>query len=105
MRQRSKTADVLRHLEEHGSITSMEAIELFGATRPSAIIFNLRKRGYDIETVTEGALDRYGRAANYARYVLRRDDGKSMDQGRGRPDQEVLPDRRRKVEGMGEADA
>ena len=67
--QPSKTLDVLRHLEEHGSITSMEAMELFGTTRLGAIIYNLRKRGHDIEAVTEGGMDRFGHAANYARYV------------------------------------
>ena len=62
---------VLNHLEEHGSITSMEAIQNYGATRLSAIIFNLRyKDGYDIETHMETAKNRYGRSVDYARYVL-----------------------------------
>lgn len=65
----TKTQAVLNHLREHGSITSMEAIELFGATRLSAIIFNLRKRGYEIDALTEGGIDRFGHAMNYARYV------------------------------------
>ena len=103
--QPSKTLDVLRHLEEHGSITSMEAIELYGATRLSAIVFNLRKEGFDIETVTEGTVDRHGRAVNYARYVLRRDDGKTVHQAGGRPHQEVLPGDWESMERMGEADA
>lgn len=67
----TKTQAVLDHLREHGSITSMEAMELFGTTRLSAIIYNLRKRGHDIEAVTEGGMDRFGHAANYARYVYR----------------------------------
>lgn len=67
----NKTNEVLRHLEEHGSITSNEAWELYGATRLSAIIFNLRKRGHEIDTVTMGMTDRYGHAVNYAKYVLR----------------------------------
>ena len=69
----NKTQAVLGHMKRNGSITSMEAIELFGATRLSAIIFNLRKRGHDIETVTKGMTDRYGHAANYAKYVLHED--------------------------------
>lgn len=60
-------------MKRNGSITSMEAIELFGATRLSAIIFNLRKRGHDIGTVTKGMTDRYGHAVNYAKYVLHED--------------------------------
>lgn len=36
---------VYEHLKKQGHITSKEAFELFGATRLSAIIYNLRKRG------------------------------------------------------------
>ena len=67
----NKTQAVLDHMKRNGSITSMEAIENYGATRLSSIIFNLRKKGHDIDTETEGMKDRYGHAANYARYVYR----------------------------------
>ena len=66
----NKTQAVLDHMKKNGSITSMEAIENYGATRLSSIIFNLRKKGYDIDTQTEGMTDRYGHAVNYARYIL-----------------------------------
>jgi len=70
----NKTIAVLEHMREHGGITQLEATELYGATRLSAIIFNLRKRGHDIETVTTGTTDRYGHAVNYAKYVLRQEE-------------------------------
>jgi len=60
----SKTLYVLKHLEEHGSITSWDAIQLYSATRLSGIIFTLKEQGYVIET-TGGA----GR--NFATYHLR----------------------------------
>ena len=69
----TKTGEVLRYLKENGSITSMEAIERFGATRLSAIIFNLRHRGYDISTVPVTSTDRYGHQVTFARYVLHED--------------------------------
>jgi hypothetical protein len=69
----NKTTAVLDHMKEHGSITQMEATELFGATRLGAIVFNLRRKGHDIETVTMGTTDRYGHAVNYAKYVLHED--------------------------------
>jgi len=69
----NKTIAVLNHLREKGSITSMEAIECYGATRLSSIIFSLRKRGHDIETIPTGTTDRYGHAVNYAKYVLKDD--------------------------------
>lgn len=66
----NKTTEVLKHLQRCGSITSIEAINLFGATRLSAIIFNLRKKGYNIATVDNIAKDRYGHTVSYAKYIL-----------------------------------
>ena len=67
----NKTKAVLQWLQSHASISSMEAIKEFGATRLSAIIFNLRKRGYDIETVECEGTDKFGNSIRYARYYLR----------------------------------
>lgn len=67
----TKTAKVLTHLKEHKAITSWEAIQLYGATRLSAIIFNLRHRGYQIENAWLQGEDRYGNASRYVRYELR----------------------------------
>lgn len=39
----TQTNEVLEHLKTHGTITSIEAIMQYGATRLSAIIFDLRK--------------------------------------------------------------
>ena len=67
----NKHKAVLQWLEANASISSMEAIQNFGATRLSAIIFNLRKRGYNIETVMVDGRDRFGNQMRYARYYLR----------------------------------
>lgn len=66
----TKTNDVLNHLQEHGSITSWEAIEKYGATRLSAIIFNLKERGYEIETQNIVGKDRNKNTIRYAQYKL-----------------------------------
>lgn len=66
----NKHQKVLEHLKEYGSITSLEAIELYGATRLSAIIFNLRKQGFDIETIDLPFTDRFGTKSHYGKYVL-----------------------------------
>lgn len=68
--KKDKTTEVLKHLKVKGSITSLEAFELYGATRLSAIIFNLRKKGYDIKTTDGACIDRYGHKCNFARYTL-----------------------------------
>ena len=67
----NKAQLVKDHLLEHGSITSWEAIEKYGATRLSAIIFNLRKKGYDIDSVRVEGIDRYGNDSHFVRYVLK----------------------------------
>ena len=69
--KQTKTEKVLEHLQKHGSITSLEAIDLYGVTRLSAIIFNLRKR-YTIDGVSSECTDRYGNTARYVKYVLHR---------------------------------
>lgn len=67
----SKTQLVLDHLRKTGSITSLEAIELYGATRLSAIIYNLRHvYGFNIASVDERCIDRYGNESVYSRYTL-----------------------------------
>ena len=67
----NKTQKVQLHLIEKGSITSWEAIQEYGATRLSAIIFNLRARGMNIETVMVEFTDRFGDKAKYGKYVLK----------------------------------
>lgn len=69
-KKKNKTQKVLEHLQNNGCITSLEAIELYGATRLSAIIFSLRKRGYNIDTVDLPFTDRFGTKSHYGKYVL-----------------------------------
>lgn len=66
----NKTEKVLEHLREYGCITSLEAIELYKATRLSDIIFRLRKRGLDITTINIPFVDIYGTKSAYGKYVL-----------------------------------
>lgn len=61
---------ILQHLEEHGSITSWEAIQIYGCTRLSHYIYELRNDGYDIESETVRGLNRYGEKVHYTRYKL-----------------------------------
>lgn len=61
---------VLDYLKTHKGITSMQAFELFGATRLSAIIFILRK-DYKIESVKREGRNKYGTKVRFDEYVLR----------------------------------
>lgn len=66
----SQREEVLNHLKEYGSITSMEAFNNYGATRLSAIIFDLRHDGYDIKCNMHTGKTRTGRSCNYGVYTL-----------------------------------
>lgn len=66
----TKTERVLRHLQEFGSITSWEAIKEYGATRLSAIIFNLKKKGYTFADEQVDFTDRYGYPGHFKKYIL-----------------------------------
>lgn len=61
---------VIEHLKSTGSITSMEAFQLYGITRLSARVFELKKKGYHIVKTMEVYHNRYGEPVKYARYML-----------------------------------
>jgi hypothetical protein len=48
--QTSQIKQVERHLKKRKSITTWDAIQLYGITRLSALIFTLREDGYNIES-------------------------------------------------------
>lgn len=65
------TGRVLEYLKTHKKgISSMQAFEMFGATRISSIIFNLRNYGYNIESVWKEGKNRYKEDVRYVQYVL-----------------------------------
>lgn len=70
MECKTQTSEVLKHLKEHGRITSLEAINLYGATRLSDIIYRLRRRGYIIETKALVVTTKYGKQTSVGEYIL-----------------------------------
>jgi len=73
MDKRTQINSILVHLKEHGEITSMQAFKLYGCTRLSARIYDLRKRGYVIDSVTTSGFNRYKRPVTYSTYVLEKE--------------------------------
>ena len=59
-------------LLDHGSITGKQAMEDCGVYRLSAVIFELRKRGLDIETTTLAVKNRYGKISHVAQYQYKK---------------------------------
>jgi hypothetical protein len=68
--ERGQSKALINHLKAKGSITSMEAFNLYGITRISALIFSLRDR-YNIETVMVDTTNRYGEHTRYGRFYYR----------------------------------
>ena len=66
--QNKKSFQVKKHLIENGTIDSWTAIQLYGATRLSAIIFNLRKSGHIIESIPNTSYDRNNQLCNFTTY-------------------------------------
>lgn len=61
---------ILKHLKTHKrGITSKDAIEKYGCTRLSGVIFSLKRKGHNIRSVRESVPTRYG-SASIARYFL-----------------------------------
>ena len=61
---------LLKHLQDRGGITSLEAFEIYGITRLSARIKNLRDEGHNIMSSWESAKNRDGVTVNFTRYIL-----------------------------------
>ncbi len=61
----SQSARILTHLRNHGSITPIEALNLYGSFRLAARVGELRQSGHEIRTVM---VERNGK--RHARYRL-----------------------------------
>lgn len=67
----NKTKKIMMHLQQYGHINSWEAIQQYGATRLSSIIYNLRyKYNMNIINQKKQFTDRYGDKSYFVDYVL-----------------------------------
>lgn len=66
----TKTQAIKNHLLENKSITSWQAIQQYGETRLSAVIFILRNKGWNIESVWKEGKDRNGNDCRFVEYML-----------------------------------
>ena len=66
----TQTQAVLDWLMTGDGITSFDAFKELGVTRLSAIIFNLRKKGYEIASEELTTINRFGSKVRYSRYTL-----------------------------------
>lgn len=61
---------IKNHLTRRKTITSMQAIELYGCTRLSAKIYKLRNAGWVIDSIPMVGNTRYGDTCQYVKYRL-----------------------------------
>lgn len=61
---------IIRHMEDYGSITSLEAMSEYGIMRLASRVSDLKHLGYPVRRVMESAKNRYGEPVSYARYYL-----------------------------------
>lgn len=65
-----QTEKILRHMEEYGSITPLDALQEYGIMRLASRICDIRRAGIAVEKETETAKNRNGEPVRYARYRL-----------------------------------
>lgn len=61
---------ILKHMMEHGSITTIDAFWDYGITRLPARIFNLRSMGVEVTSVRKTIKSDKGERRSYAIYSL-----------------------------------
>lgn len=61
---------VLRHLEDFGSITSLEAVNEYGIMRLASRINDLKGQGYAIHSERVTGKNRYNETTSYSVYRL-----------------------------------
>jgi hypothetical protein len=61
---------ILRHLEDFGSISQLEAIAEYGIMRLASRITDLKRQGYIISAKMVKGKNRYGEPTHYAVYRL-----------------------------------
>ena len=61
---------VLRHLEDYGSITQMDAMQDYGIMRLASRVNDLRREGHPIIKEVVTGKNRYGETTRWARYRM-----------------------------------
>ena len=62
---------VLNHLKVYGEITPLDAYMDYAIMRLGAIIYEMRKDGYNLETNYTTLKNRFGSSVTYATYVYK----------------------------------
>lgn len=61
---------IIDYLQEHGTITQLEALQELGIMRLASRVSDLRKHGYDIQSQMVKVENRYGETCRVKRYSM-----------------------------------
>ena len=64
----TQTEKILKHLQEHGSITPLCALKEYGCMRLASRVSDLKRAGFQIVREMETSKNRDGEPVRYARY-------------------------------------
>lgn len=67
---KSQNQEILEHLQNNRGISAFEAYTLYGITRISARIYDLRQRGHNIINCDRETVDRRGKKTTFTEYRL-----------------------------------
>ena len=71
MDKATQKAKILAYCKEHGSITVREAFEKLNINSPTKRISELRKAGYDVQTIDETRVKDSGETVRFTRYFIK----------------------------------
>lgn len=63
---------ILEHLKKYGSITTWDSFSLYGDTRLSDKIYQLKKDNYEFDEEWITKKNRYGKPVSFKKYILKR---------------------------------
>ena len=66
----TQRAKILDYCDRNGSITVREAFDKLNINSPTKRISELRKAGYDVQTITESKVKGNGETVRYTRYFI-----------------------------------
>lgn len=62
---------ILDHLKKYGSITTWDSFSLYGDTRLSDKIYQLKKDNYEFDEEWVTTKNRYGKPVSFKKYILK----------------------------------
>lgn len=62
---------ILEHLKKYGSITTWDSFSLYGDTRLSDKIYQLKKDNYEFDEEWITKKNRYGKPVSFKKYILK----------------------------------